>query len=106
MILSIDLGFDYTDIPIIWNKDLNDFPRVVEYRCEKWEWFMYDEGVHPVDFVLKYAQVPLYSPDYLIDAPKLEDFMAEVVEIKCECGAEATNGKNTLHSTWCKKWRP
>jgi len=96
---------------VMWDKDLSDFPHVVQYDKKYWEWVSWDKDPDGlVDQVLMFGEtresallVNMFG--VLFPVPDLAQmFQLDTVSGPCECGAEKTHGKNTTHSPWCPKY--
>lgn len=105
MLLELEMGYKRNTVTVTWNKALDDFPHFLKYQGDPYEWVVYDTGVYPVDFVLRYAEIPPYDPNYWKATEKLEDMMGTRAANKdCECGAVHTSFPNH-HLFYCPLWR-
>ena len=92
---------------IAWHKDIQDFPKLIEYKDENYSWAMYDksEDVY-VDYVFYYSKIPQYDRDFFTKAMTMNEIRDYWRNNDCECGAEKVAGSaKTGHSFWCPKWK-
>ncbi len=99
-----------------WDKNIKDFPNLVTYKNNYYEWIMYDQDSNNCEYQLHFGKrrvesipcdingIPFPVPD-LVSMFNLSIFRYDY-EVKCECGAETVYGPNTGHSQWCPKWSP
>lgn len=92
---------------ISWDKDLNDFPKVLNFDDKNWEWVMYELGPQPAyDYTVRF--VPISESDYRHSswAPKFVDLKWGDGPQKdpCECGAKHTSFKNH-HMFYCPEYK-
>ena len=106
MRLKIIFGNESNVEELSWNKDIQDFPKLIEYKKENYSWFMYDKSEDPwVEYILHFSKVPQYDRDYFAKALTMDEVRDFWRRTDCECGAEKIFGKVTGHSFWCPKWR-
>lgn len=104
MQLSIKFGLDSGPKLITWDKNINDFPRLIKFQGKKWEWFMYNDIGNGV-IELNYSQIATYDPNFYIDTMENFEDLFKTNEIKCECGS-AYGPFEWDHFRYCKMWKP
>jgi len=83
-----------TDLP---SQDPTDCAKVVIFRGQMFEFFMYTEGKGSVDWEFMYS--PLKGEAHVgYSLTEIENLDAVMPKHKCDCGADAVGG---LHSNWC-----
>ena len=95
---------------VTWEKDLHDFPHVVQYDKKYWEWICWDKDPNGmVDQVLTFGEtresaIPTDMFGNKFPMPDLvEMFQLGTVLAVCECGAKFTSFPDQ-HMLCCPKW--
>lgn len=86
-----------------WYKDISDFPRLLRFNGQKWEWVVYNSIGN--GYQLTFSQLPTYDPNFYADMNSFED-MFERYQDRCECGAAYSKSFSFDHMRFCKKWKP
>lgn len=103
MLLKIKFGSNGLEKQIEWGKKLDDFPKLLNFNGNKWEWFMYN-NINVNDYELTFTQLPTYDPNYYADMINFEDLFTSSYNI-CACGA-AYSSFNWDHMRFCSLWKP
>lgn len=102
MTLLVQFGMEDSGEIVLWNKDFNDFPKLINKDGKIWEWFMYGPGDILIDYELKYSEFKSYNSSYLI-APIDWSDLAVIGEPACGCGKEKHGFAN--HMFYCPQWK-
>ncbi len=101
--MKVKLQFGENPKRIInWWSSAKDFPPLVLYKNEKWEFVMYDEDdTGESEYVFMFSRVPSYDPNWhattYVDIGHLISGGPGPV---CQCGSEHGGG----HMFFCPKW--
>jgi hypothetical protein len=92
-----------TPIQCDWNKDILDFPKVVNYDHRNWEWFMYNDigTIKGTMYDLLFSEIKIYDPRALELHPTLAMIIGESGDRTCDCGADKNPGTGS-HWNFCK----
>lgn len=110
MKLSLILGDKQHTVE--WEKDLSDFPHVVQYEGKYWEWITWDDDPNGlVHKVLVFGQtresaLPIDMFGKLFPVPDLKFMFNLETESSepCWCGAKFTSFPDS-HMPKCSKWK-
>jgi hypothetical protein len=112
MKLRMQINFsDEVYFDFYWEKEINDFPKIVQFRGFNWKFFSWNYGgwAEKIDRILHFSRIQSYDPDYLVDAQHIQDIvghlLCDAIDHGCECGAHKTDNKN-CHAYWCPKYKP
>ena len=102
MRLRVRLGLNITKEVNWWNT-IENFPHLISFKAVNFEWFMYEaDPAKMVDFILTFAEVPMYSSKYKHECPSWE-LMFSPSGADCQCGAMYTCFPFD-HMRFCPKW--
>lgn len=101
MKLIINFGYGGSKKQVDWYRDVMDFPKLLRFQGNKWEWAIY----HNVgkDYELTFSQIPTYDPNFYVDMPSFED-MFEFNLDKCVCGSIYSSFAWD-HLRYCPRWK-
>jgi len=102
MKLVINFGLNIKK-EVYWYKDVMDFPKLIRFNGNKWEWSMYQSSGNGYDLI--FSQVATYDPNYYVDMPSFEEMFEWDSTNKCECGA-IYSSFNWDHLRYCSRWKP
>lgn len=108
--MKLSLILNEKQYTVTWDKDLSDFPHVVQYDKKYWEWLCWDRDPNGlVDQVLTFgvtreSALPVNMFGVLFPVPDLVAmFHLETIDAPCECGAKFTSFPDH-HMVKCPKW--
>lgn len=110
--MKLSLIFHDQEHVVEWDKDLHDFPKVVQYDKKYWEWICWDKDPKGlVDQVLTFGttreeSLPVNMFGVLFPVPNIEEMfqLNTNPNAVCECGAKFSSFPDH-HMLKCPKWR-
>ena len=87
-----------------WWKELEDFPKLLNFNGSKWEWVLYEvDNTRYTDYTLTFGQLATYDPNFYATMPSYEELFGG--DLTCDCGARFTTFPFD-HMFFCKLWKP
>lgn len=103
MRLKVVFGLNSIEKIVIWDKALEDFPKMLTCDGKKWEWLSYNSP-DGSEYELIFTQIPTFDPNFYADMPSFESMFPAKV-IGCECGSKFSSF-DWDHFRYCGLWRP
>ncbi len=105
MKLKIQFGINEPKREVNWWQGIKEFPSLVLYKGNKWEFVMYDKDpTMQCDYICIFSEIQSYNPTWHATTYQNIDYLFEAGwGGKCECGAAYTSFPNG-HMFMCKKW--
>lgn len=89
---------------INWWNQVEDFPTLVLYKGNKWEFVMYDEDdTGQADYVCMFSEVKSHDPNWWASYEDISKYLDQGPGGRCECGAAYTSFPQ-CHMYFCPKW--
>lgn len=106
MRIKLQFGINEPLREIGWWKTITEFPNLVLYRGNKWEFVMYrEDDTGESDYIFIFGEIRSYDPNWHATTYENIDYMFNSpYSDKCECGAIFTSFPNA-HMFMCKKWK-
>ena len=84
-----------------WWRPIDEFPSLVLYKTNKWEFVIYDEDdSKESDYICIFSEVKSYDPNFFATTYTDISYMIEAANKGCECGSAHGGG----HMFFCPKW--
>ena len=105
MKLKLQFGTIEPKRDVTWWQGVTNFPTLVIYKGNKWEFVMYQpDDTGQSDFILFFGEIYSYNPNFYATTYIDIDYMFNAgYSGNCECGAAYTSFKDG-HMFFCKKW--
>ncbi len=103
MTLFINFGLNGPKKQVSWYKALMDFPKLIRFGGNCWEWAIYNNIGN--DCELTFTQIPTYDPNFYAEMPSFEQMFEWTSGDKCECGSAYTSFPWD-HMKYCPKHKP
>ena len=105
MKVKVEFGtYDGTEI-ISWYKGISDFPKLVRWQGNVYEFALYQEDTtHQNDYIFNLSRVTSYPGKYY-EIPSFTDMFGSKFDDKCSCGAKYDKGNPNYHFLFCPKWK-
>ena len=106
MRIRINFGLhDGTEI-ITWFRLITDFPKLLKYQGNVYEFDMYDrDPTMQNDYIFYFHLTKNYTVNFY-DIPSFNDLFRFPLDSRCVCGAKWDRGNPNWHMFYCPKWRP
>lgn len=104
MRLKLYFGLKDTPIQCDWNKEVKDFPKVVNYNHKNWEWIAYNAlpiSKFGADYELIFGDLKIYDPRAIEVHPTLAMIIGSTTNSECDCGADKHQSSGG-HWKFCK----
>lgn len=92
MILKLMFGLNSVPIKVQWDRDLMEFPVIVNHNHQNWEWIIYnalnDLTADDMEYEVIFGELKTYDPRANEIFPMLSDIIASTMDTSlCDCGA-------------------
>lgn len=107
MKIRIEFGFSDGTENVNWYRDIADFPKLLRYQGDVYEFVMYaPTGYgHPADYIFNFSKTKYYKARWE-DIPVFRDmFGYPSWDSSCKCGAKHDKGNPNYHYPFCDKYK-
>jgi hypothetical protein len=104
MKIIINFGYNGLKKEVTWYRDIMDFPKLIKFRGDRWEWAIYSNTGK--DYELTFSKLATHDPLFSANMPSFEDMFESSFSASndCACGALYTSFPQ-FHMVFCPKWK-
>lgn len=106
MKLTLQFGLNEPKRIVNWWQHITDFPVLVLFKNEKWEFVMYGaDDTKQTEYICHFSPVKGYDPNWHATTyVDISNMLTNTYGTNCECGAIYTSSQNH-HMFFCPKWQ-
>ena len=104
LVMRVRVNFGLLDTKEVWWwQEITDFPKLIKFSGKNFEWVFYDKDkANVVDYILSFAELPPYDPNYNIECSTWAELFGERMG-GCVCGSKYTSFSFD-HMFYCSHW--